>query len=294
MSDLAQLIIAALKWDAARGFAAAESEAERALALGVGGFAVLGGERDAVAVLTARLRAASRHPLLVAVLPGSGATESGAIAQASSAHAGRAPHESPEVPAGDVATRLDAREALAVGANWMMVPATAVDAVQREGVLACVGRFPGEDRVSGEAQLPTPRVIATRDELQRDLAPFVDAIDAGAASIMTAHVAYPVLDASGVPASTSRAIVHGLLRETLGFDGVIVTAPLTDGLGWEPRGEGHLAARAVAAGCDLVFLPYDPAAALHGLEVAVGRTVPRSQLDASLARRDYWARWASR
>lgn len=270
MSDLAQLIIAALKWDAARGFALAEREAERALALGVGGFAVLGGEGDAVAALTARLRAASRHPLLVALLPGLGATESAAFA-----HQG-------------------ARGALAVGANWMMVPATAVDAVQREGVLACVGRFPGEERVSGAAERSTPRVIATRDELQRDLAPFVDAIDAGAASIMTAHVAYPALDASGAPATASRAIVHDLLRETLGFEGMIVTAPLVGGMGWEPRGEGHLAARAVAAGCDLVFHPYDPAAALHGLEVAAGRTVPRSQLDASLARRDNRARWASR
>ena len=62
MSDLAQLLLPAVRWDVARGFANATADIERALALGVGGFIIFGGERDAVAALTAQLRAGSRHP----------------------------------------------------------------------------------------------------------------------------------------------------------------------------------------------------------------------------------------
>lgn len=276
MSDLARLIIAALEWDAALGFAPAEGEVERALALGVGGFVLLGGDGDAVAALTARLRAAARHPLLIMAAPHAAATAPGAR----------------DALAVSAAARQGAREARGVGANWVMAPVDAVDAVQREGVLACIGRFPGETRAAPAPRGAPSTVMATRDELERDLAPYLDAIDAGAASIMTAHVAYPALDASGAPATASHAIVHGVLRQAYGFEGLIVTAPLVEGSGWEPRGEGHMAARAVAAGCDLLFHPNDPAAVLHGLEVAAGRTVPRAQLDASLARRDHWARWA--
>ena len=221
-----------------------------------------------------------------------------------------------------VAARLTAREALAVGVNWTYAPVAdldlepanpivgtrslgrdpdvvaaavteMIDALQGEGMLACAKHFPGHGRTTTDSHAVLPVVHATREELQVDLTPFVAAIDAGVASIMTAHVAYPALDPSGAPATCSPAIVNALLREELGFEGLIVTDALVMGGVQDEGGEGHTAARALAAGCDLLLYPSSPRAALHGLEVAAGRTVPRHQLDASLARRDHWARWAA-
>ena len=320
MSDLAQLLLPAVRWDAARGFADATADIERALALGVGGFIIFGGDRDAVAALTAQLRAGSRHPLLIAA-----DLERGAGQQ----FAGCTPL--PPLAAlgslGDplalrVAGRLTAREALALGINWTYAPvadldlepdnpivgtrslgadpdavcaavAECIDAIQGEGMLACAKHFPGHGRTVTDSHAVLPVVNATREQLQVDLTPFVAAIDAGVASVMTAHVAYPALDPTGAPATCSRAIVHGLLREELGFEGLIITDALIMGGVQDEGGEAHAASRAIAAGCDLLLYPNDPVAALRGLEVVAGRSVPSAQLGQSLARRDHWARWAA-
>jgi len=320
VSDLAQLLLPALRWDATRGFEPLAARIESALALGVGGFIVFGGERDAVARLTAQLRTASRHPLLIGsdVERGAGQQFAGCTGLPPLAALGSLGDDASLA----LAARLTARESLAAGVNWGYTPvadldvepdnpivgtrslgsdpdavaagvAAFVDVLQAEGMLACAKHFPGHGRTVRDSHAELPVVTASRVELERDLVPFRAAIDAGVASIMTAHVAFPALDPSGAPATCSRPIIHGLLRETLGFDGLIVTDALIMAGVRDEGGEGHAAGRAVAAGCDLLLYPNDPAAALHGLEVAAGRTAPRAQLDASLARRDYWARWAS-
>src|ERR687885_771592 len=66
MSDIAQLLLPAVRWDPARGFDGERPLIDRALALGVGGFILFGGEQDAVRALTKQLRQRSRVPLLVA------------------------------------------------------------------------------------------------------------------------------------------------------------------------------------------------------------------------------------
>ncbi len=321
MSDLAQLIIAAVRWDAERGFAAATPEVERALALGVGGFLLLGGERDAVAAFTAQLRAATHHPLLVAADLERGA---GQVIAGCTRHPPAATLASLGDPlAIGAVARQAAREALALGVNWALAPVADldlhpanpvtgarslgsdpeevaagvtewIDAIQGEGMLACAKHFPGHGRTTEDSHTALPVVTATRQQMQVDLAPFIAAIDTGVATIMTAHVAYPALDPSGAPATVSRAIVHTILREELGYEGLIVTDALVMFGAKDPRGEGNFSGRAVAAGCDLLLHPSDPAAALHGLEVVAGRTVSRAQLDASLARRGHSARWGSR
>lgn len=321
MSDLAQLLIAAVKWDPEHGFSPALPEVERALALGVGGFLVYGGDRAAVAALTAQLRAASRHPLLIAADLERGA---GQVIAGCTVHPPAATLASLGDPlALSAAAAQAAREAASLGINWALAPVADlqhhpespvtrdrslgadpaavsalvtewIDAIQGEGVLACAKHFPGHGRTAEDSHRTLPVISATRRELGDDLAPFIAAIDTGVASIMTAHVAYPALDNTGAPATASRPIIHDLLRTELGFDGLIVTDALVMAGAQDPRGEGHFSARAIAAGCDLILHPNDPSASLHGLEVVAGRSVPRAQLDASLARRDYWARWGAR
>ncbi|MEO7963720.1 MAG: glycoside hydrolase family 3 N-terminal domain-containing protein [Gemmatimonadaceae bacterium] len=320
MSDLAQLLLPALRWDAERGFAPLEAEIERSIALGVGGFIIFGGERNVVARLTHDLRSASRHPLLIAsdLERGAGQQFAGCTGLPPLAALGSLD----DLGAVSLAARLTAREALALGVNWSYSPVADldlepdnpivgtrslgadaakvaagveafVDAMQGEGMLACAKHFPGHGRTIRDSHAELPIVSATRAELEADLIPFRAAIDAGVASIMTAHVAFPALDPSGAPATCSRPIITNLLREELGFEGLVVTDALIMAGVRDEGGEGHAAGRAVSAGCDLLLYPHDPASALYGLEVAAGRTAPRAQLDASLARRDYWARWAS-
>jgi beta-glucosidase len=139
-------------------------------------------------------------------------------------------------------------------------------------------------------------VVGTAREvlLEVDLAPFRAAIDAGVASIMTAHIAYPALDPSGTPATLSSAIVNTLLRTQFGFDGLIVTDALIMQGVLEGRGETDACVAAIAAGCDLLCYPTDVAAVVKALERGVARgMLDAERLHRSLQRRQRRAQWAA-
>ena len=127
------------------------------------------------------------------------------------------------------------------------------------GVAACAKHFPGHGRAGTDSHLELPVVDATLAELRAaDLLPFRAAIEAGLKSVLTAHVLFPAID--DVPATLSTRLLRGVLRDELGFDGVIVT----DALGMAAIGDGAgSAAGAVAAlraGADLLCLPAEEAA----------------------------------
>jgi beta-glucosidase-like glycosyl hydrolase len=241
--DLAQLVIPALTWRAPGGFAHEQERITEYLAMGVGGFLLIGGEQDQVRALAKRLQRESRHPLLIAAdlergagqqfLGATGLPPLAAIAALDDLEALRR------------AARLTAREARTIGVNWNLAPvadldvesrnpvlgtrsmhgdftrvgklaAAWIEACQSEGVLACVKHFPGHGRTTVDSHLELPVVRAPLDVLkEQDLTPFRAAISAGVASIMTAHVAYSSLDASGLPATLSREILQWLLRQQL-------------------------------------------------------------------------------
>ena len=97
-----------------------------------------------------------------------------------------------------------------------------IDAAQAEGVLCCVGSFPGGGRITG-AELAMPVLRAAEDALyETDLVPFRAAIDAGVAAISLAAAAYPALDRTGTPAPLSARLVGSVLRKELGFDGLVI------------------------------------------------------------------------
>jgi beta-N-acetylhexosaminidase len=134
-----------------------------------------------------------------------------------------------------------------------------VTGMQSSGVAACAKHFPGHGRAGADSHLELPVVHATLAELRdTDLLPFRSAVDAGVKSVLTAHVLFPAID--DVPATLSSRLLRGVLRDELGFDGVIVT----DALGMAAIGDGaDSAAGAVAAlgaGADLLCLPAEEAA----------------------------------
>jgi beta-glucosidase-like glycosyl hydrolase len=114
------------------------------------------------------------------------------------------------------------------------------------------------------------------------------------ASIMTAHVSYPALDASLAPATLSREILRWFLRQQLKFDGLIVTdALIMEGV-LEWQAEREAAVTALDAGCDLLLYPSDVEAVARALEQALREArLDPERVHQSLRRRLKWAQWAS-
>jgi beta-N-acetylhexosaminidase len=129
-----------------------------------------------------------------------------------------------------------------------------VRALQGAGIAACGKHFPGHGDTSTDSHLELPLVEHAPDRLRRvEFVPFKAAIDAGVATIMTAHVLVPSLD-DARPASLSRHIVFDLLRGKLGYEGVI----LSDDLEMKAIAAGYAvpeaAVMAIEAGCDGVLI----------------------------------------
>lgn len=129
-----------------------------------------------------------------------------------------------------------------------------VRGLESTGVAAAAKHFPGHGDTAKDSHLSLPVVDLPIERLrERELLPFAAAIEAGTRSIMTSHILLPQLDADN-PATFSPRILQQLLREELGFDGVIVSDAL-DMVGASGEiGIPAAAVRAIAAGCDLLCI----------------------------------------
>lgn len=122
------------------------------------------------------------------------------------------------------------------------------------GPLACVKHFPGHGDTSADSHKALPVIDRSLDELrERELIPFKAAIQAGVSCVMTSHILLPQLDATN-PATFSSRILEDLLRDELGFSGVIVSDALDMVGASGDSGIPQAAVRALAAGCDLLCL----------------------------------------
>lgn len=161
------------------------------------------------------------------------------------------------------------------------------------GMLTALKHFPGHGDTDTDSHLDVSRVNATMERLNAvELPPFIAGIEAGSDAVMIAHVAFPALEADPDKISTvSHKVVTGLLRERLGFKGVIVSDALEmKGLTkLYPTGDGNPAGRAavdaVKAGQDFLELPSDLDGTYNGLLKAVkSGEIPRAQVDTSVRR----------
>ena len=321
MSEIAELFYPAIRWDTTHGFESQRDAINEALNLGVGGFILFGGPSEHVATLTEDLQTRTRVPLLIGADLERGAGQQFAGETALPPLAAIASLE--DVQAVRRAAAVTAREARELGVNWIYAPdcdldiepdnpiigtrsfgsdpervgefaAAWIDACQAEGVLASAKHFPGHGRTTVDSHKELPRVDASAETLRNtDLIPFRRAIERGVASVMSAHVAFPAFDPSGAPATLSKPILTGLLREELEFTGLVVTdALIMEGvLG---GGESEAVVRALAAGCDCLLYPSN----IVDAERAIQRAIDEKRLDAdrvhqSIERRRRWARWAA-
>ncbi|MBC8121626.1 MAG: beta-glucosidase [Gemmatimonadaceae bacterium] len=190
---------------------------------------------------------------------------------------------------------LTAREARAVGFNWVLAPCLDVNTnpdnpviclrsfgedpvvvadlgsafsagVRSEGVLSTAKHFPGHGDVAVDSHLSLPVVERTRQQLAiEDWLPFERVIAQGVDAVMSAHLLVPELDPDW-PATLSRYVLTDVLRGKMNCQGLIVTDALTMGA---VSGQPDLGVLALDAGADVLLMPADVGVCLHEIESAV-------------------------
>ncbi|MBV7668836.1 glycoside hydrolase family 3 protein [Streptomyces halstedii] len=148
--------------------------------------------------------------------------------------------------------------------------AAQVKGYQSAQVASTAKHFPGHGDTSTDSHTGLPSIQHTREQwAELDAPPFRAAVAAGIDSIMTAHIVVPALDPSEDPATLSRPILTGILREELGYDGVVVT----DSLGMEgvrtKYGDERVPVLALQAGVDQLLNPPDLSVAWNAVLAAV-------------------------
>ncbi|MEV6881851.1 glycoside hydrolase family 3 protein [Streptomyces sp. NPDC051135] len=164
--------------------------------------------------------------------------------------------------------------------------AAQVTGYQQVGVVACAKHFPGHGDTGEDSHTGLPVITHSREEWDRiDAPPFRAAIAAGVDSVMTAHLQVPALDPSNEPATLSPTILQGVLRDELGFEGVIVTDALNMRGVRTKYGDDRVPVLALRAGADQLLFPPDIAVAHQGVLTAVrSGEISEERLDESVLR----------
>ena len=300
-------------------FKSADSPAYRRLVdlverFGVGGVIFFQGEPTEQAVLANDLQSRARWPLLV-----SQDMEWGAgmrIERATTLPRTMAFGAARDAELAYAAGYLTAQEARAVGVHQIFAPVADVNnnpqnpiinvraygerpalvaemvgafvrGAQAGGVIATAKHFPGHGDTATDSHLGLPVLPHNRPRLDSlELVPFRAAIESGVMSIMTGHLAFPEVEPDAdVPASLSKRVTTGLLREELGFGGLVVTDALNMSGVAKGFGTGEAAVRALEAGADMLLFSNDEYAARAAILRALrdGR-LDESRIDASVRR----------
>ena len=161
--------------------------------------------------------------------------------------------------------------------------------LQEEGIAACGKHFPGHGDTSTDSHHELPIIEHPPDRIERvELVPFKAAIAADVASIMTAHILIPSLDGEW-PATLSSRIVDGILKQQLGYSGLVLSDDLEMRAISARYGTAEATVKAIAAGCDAVLMcGSDPGAQIGALEAVIhaveDRTLPLKRVEDALAR----------
>ena len=286
----------------------------------VTGHSLNGGIRNAepyaMAALLNRLQKLARTPLFVAA-----DFERGASMRVNSTTAW--PYSMAFGAAQDLAAVTEegadtARDARAMGVNWLFAPVADVNnnpdnpiinirsfgenpeqvakfveayingahSDRKNPVLVTAKHFPGHGDTTEDSHLALPRLDADHDRIEAvELPPFRSAIAAGVDAVMTAHLNVPALEPDNLPATVSSKIITGVLRDELGFHGLVVTDAM------EMQGllamfdSAEASVRAIEAGADVLLMPKRPEEAIRGVVAAVEKgRISRKRLDESVNR----------
>ncbi|MFF4328548.1 glycoside hydrolase family 3 protein [Streptomyces sp. NPDC001591] len=164
--------------------------------------------------------------------------------------------------------------------------AAQVRGYQAAGVAATAKHFPGHGDTETDSHVGLPVMRHSRAQWEElDEPPFRAAVEAGADVVMTAHIVFPALDPSGDPATLSRPIVTGILRERLGFRGVVVTDALDMAGVRQKYGDDRVPVLALKAGCDQLLNAPDLGLAHRSVLAAVASgELTRERVEESVLR----------
>lgn len=148
--------------------------------------------------------------------------------------------------------------------------AAQVRGYREAGIIATAKHFPGHGDTSVDSHVGVPVVKHEREEWDRvDAAPFRAVVAEGVDSVMTGHIVFPALDPSGDPATLSAPVLTGVLREELGFDGLVVTDSLRMQGVRSTYGDDRVPVLALLAGADQLLMPPNLDLAFHSVLAAV-------------------------
>ncbi len=266
---------------------------------GIGGFIIFGGSRDETGNFIDKLQSTAAIPLFIAsdIERGVGQQIKGATPfpcqMAVAAAISR--DKADEVLILEDAIQAVAEEAIDAGINMPLIPVMDVNSnpdnpiictrafsgnpgdvawyggiyikvLENSGLISCAKHFPGHGDTFVDSHIALPVISKSLKELMdTDIHPFREAVKAGASSIMVGHLGIPAIDAL-LPASLSKKVITGLLRENLQYSGLI----LTDALNMHAlKDREHVPVKCINAGADILLHPADAHAVAEELKQAV-------------------------
>ncbi len=158
------------------------------------------------------------------------------------------------------------------------------DGLEDHGVIAVYKHFPGHGSTISDSHYVLPVITKTKEELlASDLVPFQKAIDHGAEVIMVGHLAVPSISGDEVPASLSKPLITGLLKQEMGYQGLVVTDALNMGALTEYYTEKEIYELAIQAGVDILLMPVDISRALTYIKESLAEgKITEEQIDSSV------------
>ena len=281
---------------------------------GIGGFIVFGGEKDEITEFLNRIQAISEIPLFIA-----SDIERGVEQQIRNttpfscpmAIAAAIDKDRPEdISLLENALRVVAEEAVDIGINMPLIPVMDVNQnpdnpiictrafsddpetvswfgtqyikiLEQSGLISCSKHFPGHGDTSIDSHISLPIISKSNDDLMKtDIMPFAEAINKGTGSIMIGHLTVPALDSR--PASLSSKVISGLLRNKLGFNGLV----LTDALNMNALKDfGNVPVECINAGADILLHPSDAdETATELLSAVKSGKISEDKIDSSIRR----------
>lgn len=154
---------------------------------------------------------------------------------------------------------------------------------QASQIVTVAKHFPGHGNTDEDSHKALPRMTENEQELLRQIGPFEDVIKDGLDGLMTAHVAIPNVTGDEHPATLSRKILTDLLRKRMAFDGLVMTDELEMEAIATHYGVGRAAVMAIAAGADMVLIPWRPEKKTEVyealLDAAHGGELPESRIN---------------
>jgi beta-glucosidase-like glycosyl hydrolase len=281
---------------------------------GIGGFIIFGGEIDEIKSFIGKIQSIAEIPLFIAsdIERGVGQQIKGATNfPCQMAVAATIDKDRPEdILLLNIIIQAVTDEATDIGINMPLIPVMDVNQnpdnpiictrafsdnpktvawfgshyikfLEDSGLISCAKHFPGHGDTAVDSHISLPVINKSKDDLMKtDLVPFIKSIKAGAGSIMIGHLKIPALDSK--PASLSKKIITDLLKEELGFNGLVIT----DALNMSALKDfGNVPVECIKAGVDILLHPVNADITVKELLSAIeSREINEGQIDSALER----------